>query len=99
MFYQKLYFTVTVGILKYRIPTLFYSNYRNTVQKLANTEYRDIVRPPPLYTMSENTSKFLLSSPRHYSFFERDLSYQNEEDFVGIVIKGEAIIHYTTMSY
>ena len=46
IFYQKLYIIVTVRWLKYRMPSICYPNNRNTVQKLANTEYRHIVRSP-----------------------------------------------------
>ena len=42
IFYQIVFY-VTVRWLKYRIPTIFYSHYRNTVQE--NIEYRHIVRP------------------------------------------------------
>ena len=34
IFYQKLYFSVTVGWLKYRILSIFYSNHRIAAQKI-----------------------------------------------------------------
>ena len=45
IFYQKLYFTVTVMWLKNRIPAISFSNYQNTEPKIG-TEYRHIARPP-----------------------------------------------------
>ena len=47
IFYQKLHFTVTVRRLKYRIPTICYSNYRNTVQKIC--KYRMLPYRTPLF--------------------------------------------------
>ena len=38
--YQKSYFTVSSRWPNYRILTIFYSNYGNTIQQLVNTEYR-----------------------------------------------------------
>ena len=39
-----MYFTATRWLI-YQIQTTFYSNYQNTAKKLANTEYRHILRP------------------------------------------------------
>ena len=49
IFYQILYFPVTVGWLKYRIPSIFYSNHRITAQKIGKYRIPSYRTPPPIY--------------------------------------------------
>ena len=46
IFYQKLYFLVTVGWLKHRIPSIFYSNHRITAQKIGKYRIQSYRTPP-----------------------------------------------------
>ena len=48
-FYQTLYFPVTVGWLKYRIPSIFYSNHRITAKKIGKYRIPSYRTPPPIY--------------------------------------------------
>ena len=65
IFYQKLDFPITVRYLKHWIPNIFYSNYRNTLQKIGKYRIPRYRTPPPLWRLNEPCRCYF--SPFRYS--------------------------------